>query len=630
LSYFPSDFMMKFVLALLLIPGLVEYQDSQTVAIKTAQFSTLEQHQTLTINADFSFSLVVEKKITVLTPDGLDHALTRLFYDKLNEVKSFDLEVVDPTTGKSIKKAKLKDMNDVAYYSSSSVFDDNRFKYYEVSTPKYPVEVRIRSEVSSKTNFNLPKWSPVPHYNQKVTESSFTVRYPSNIGLNYKEVNLSDSRRESEEAGISTITWTEKDLAVQSRDLDHDDDLRLFLAPVKFAVDQYRGEIKDWAGLASWQFELNKDRDVLPRDFETKILALVEGIDEPYEKIKILYSYLQKNYRYVSIQLGIGGWQTMTAADVVKYSYGDCKGLTNLMKAMLDLVGIPSNYTLVYAGADVRDIEVDLPSNQFNHVILQVPTPSQPVWLECTSTLLPAGYLGDFTKNRHVLVTQDGGGYLTKTPSYDSEEWNSLHSRSKLVIDARGDASISTQQLYLGNFAEELFYVKSKLDERQQRDYLNRNSSVSGLIVKNYQIEETSQDSVPTTNVTYDGYLQKFSQASAKRIMLRPFLGKLEPSHLANKSLKQVDEYEIELPEAWQPDGDFPKIAIEEENLKASLKVSLEGKILRIHREIALRLPDDLEKEDETQLLKKLNTAFNKSLLFKHEPLTTLTDSPHE
>jgi hypothetical protein len=622
--------MLNIVLALLFITGVLEPQDTLKEAKKIAHFSTLVQHQTLTINDDYSYSLVNEKKIIILSPDGLDHAFTRLFYDKLNDIKSFDLEIVDLLTRKSLKKAKLRDMGDAAYYSSSSIFDDNRYKYYEISAAKYPIEVRIRSEVSSQTNFNLPRWSPVPFYDQKVSESSFTIRYPSSLGLKYKEVNLSGDRKESEEAGFTSITWTERDLAVQPKDFDHDDDLKLFLAPVKFAVDQYQGEMKDWAGLGSWQYALNKGRDVLPADFAAKILQLVEGVDDQYEKIKILYSYLQKNYRYVSIQLGIGGWQTMTAADVVKYSYGDCKGLTNLMKAMLDMVGIASNYTLVYAGASARDIEVDLPSNQFNHVILQVPTSSQPIWLECTSTLLPAGYLGDFTKNRHVLVTQPDGGYLTKTPSYDSEEWNLIQSRSKVVIDARGDAVINTQQQYLGNFAEEMLYVQSKMDERQKRDYLNRNSSVSGLIVQNYQIEVGSQDSVPTTNITFDGYLQKFSQATAKRIMLRPFLGKLGPSHLANKSLKQVDEYEIELPEAWQSDGDFPRIALEEENLKAVMEISLEGKTLRIRREIALRIPEDVEKEGETELLKKLNTAFNKTLLFKNEPITASTSPAHE
>ncbi|OOG70124.1 transglutaminase domain-containing protein [Algoriphagus sp. A40] len=619
--------MLAFLLGFLWFTESFVADDTSKILQEIPYYSILSQNQTLTVNPDFTYTLVVESTLTVNTSDGIDHAYSRLFYDKLNEVKSFEVEVTDILTGKSIKKARLKDMGDAAYYSSSTVFDDNRYKYFEVSAAKFPVEVKIKSEVFSKTNFFLPKWTPIPNYHQKVTESSFTVRFPTELGLKYKELNLKGNKTQDEELGITSITWTEKDLPVQPKDFDSDEDPKLLLAPVKFALDTYVGEMESWSGLASWQSELNKGRDVLPGDFREKILRLLEGVNDPYEKIKILYTYLQKNFRYVSIQLGIGGWQTMTAADVVKYSYGDCKGLTNLMKAMLEAAGIPSNYTLVYAGAKADDIEVDLPSNQFNHVILQVPTPTQPIWLECTSNLLPAGYLGDFTRDRHVLVTKPDGGYLTKTPAYVSEEWNEIRSQSKVVIDPQGNAKIDTKQQFFGNFATEILYVKGNLDERQQRDYLNRNSSVSGLIVEGYQFDIVNKDSLPVAELAFDGFLQKFSQATAKRIILRPFLGKLGPDHLANKSLKQVDEYEIQLPEAWQPDGNFPHVSMDEENLTGLLEITMEGDILRVRREISLKIPEKLEKSEETALLKKINTTFDRTILFSN---TTITQSPNE
>ncbi|GAA0877587.1 hypothetical protein GCM10009119_05550 [Algoriphagus jejuensis] len=617
--------MLNFVFGILLAAGLNAAPDTTSTAKEIPYFSVLAEHHTLTIHADYTYTRVVESRLIVTSPDGIDHATTRLFYDKLNEVRDFELEMKDPSTGKTLKKARLKDMGDAAYYSTSTVFDDNRYKYFEVTSAKYPIEIKIRSEVFSKSNFNIPSWSPVPSYNQKVTETSYTVHYPTALGLKYKELNLSGDRVEDEAAGITTITWKEKDLAVQAKDFDTEEDPRLLLAPVSFSLDQYRGEMKDWAGFASWQYELNKGRDALPADFTAKILNLVDGVDEPYERVKILYSYLQKNFRYVSIQLGIGGWQTMTAADVVKYAYGDCKGLTNLMKAMLEVAGIPSNYTLVYAGSNADDIEMDLPSNQFNHVILQVPTDADPIWLECTSSMLPAGFLGDFTRNRHVLVTKKEGGYLTKTPSYESEEWNLIQSQSKVVIDAQGNAKISSKQQFFGNFAEEILYVKNTLDERQQRDYLNRNSAVSGLIVQGYQIEIVSQDSLLNAELSFDGVVQRFSQTTAKRVILKSFIGKLGPDHLANKSLKQKDDYEIELPEDWKPDGEFPKVTLDEEHATGSLHITHEGKILRVRRELHLRIPEDFAKANETELLRKINTVFDRTILLTKSTLATVS-----
>src|SRR5690606_10041454 len=125
--------------------------------------------------------------------------------------------------------------------------------------------------------------------------------------------------------GKVLITWNEKDLPVQTPDLKKEDDHRLLLAPVAFSMGEYIGKMEDWSGLGAWQYQLNRGRNVLSGDFIGKIKAMVANVESDYEKIQILYNYLQKNYRYVSIQLGIGGWQTMTAADVVKYAYGDCK-----------------------------------------------------------------------------------------------------------------------------------------------------------------------------------------------------------------------------------------------------------------------------------------------------------------
>jgi hypothetical protein len=620
--------MLKFLLGCFLFTDYFLPKDTTSVPKEVPVYSTLSQTKNLTIHPDFSYSLVEERRLIVSSVEGLRHASISLGYDKLNEVKSFDLEVKDVLTGKSLKKAKLKDMGDAAVYSTMSIFDDNRYKYYEVTASKFPIEVIIRSEVFSKTNFYLPSWTPVPNYNQKVTETTYAVNYPTEMGLKFKEINLPGEKNQTEANSFTTITWTEIDLPVQAKDFDSDDDHRLLLAPVKFAMDLYQGEMSDWSQLAAWQYELNKGRDVLPEDFKAKVLEMVEGEDEPYEKVKILYSYLQKNFRYVSIQLGIGGWQTMTAADVVKYAYGDCKGLTNLMKAMLETVGVPAHYTLVYAGSNTEDIEVDFPSVQFNHVILQVPTDADPIWLECTSNLHPAGFLGNFTRDRHVLVTKDGKGYLTKTPAYDTEEWNLIQSQSKVIIDLQGNASITSKQQLFGNFAEDMLSVKNSLDERQQRDFLNRSSAISGLIVRDYTIEILRQDSLPKSEITYEGIVQKFSQATAKRVVLKAFMGKLGPDHLVNKSLKQVDEYEIELPEAWQPDGNFPEVSLNDENITGILTISLEGKTLKIRREISIKLVEKLEKEQETELLKKINAAFDRTILFtKSTQITTLTTS---
>ena len=54
------------------------------------------------------------------------------------------------------------------------------------------------------------------------------------------------------------------------------------------------------------------------------------------DKVKKIYQYMQNKTRYVNVSIGIGGWMPMSPEEVRKKGYGDCKGLTNYMKTMLN------------------------------------------------------------------------------------------------------------------------------------------------------------------------------------------------------------------------------------------------------------------------------------------------------
>jgi len=591
--------------------------DTTTTTNNATIHSILSENQRIEILDSYEVVHEIERTFTILSYEGLAHAFTSVSYDQLTKIENIEIEITDPVSGKTLQKAKTKDMADAAIYSRSSIFDDNRYKYYEVKSGKFPVQVTVKIQTRSATNFQLPDWIPVHRYNQKVTKSTLTVVYPNTVGLRYKPLNLLGERSEKTIDTHVEVTWTETDLPVQTPDLKKEDDHKLLLAPVHFAMGDYEGKMEDWSGLAAWQNKLNEGRKNLSDEFKLKLTKMVADVESDYEKIQILYDYLQKNYRYVSIQLGIGGWQSMTAADVVKYAYGDCKGLTTLMQAMLKAVGIDSNYTLVFAGKDADDIETDLPSNQFNHVILQVPMaePASPVWLECTSNSLPAGFLGDFTRNRHVLVINESGGYLTKTPAYNSPTWNSIHSKNEVKISKEGNASISSKIQADGNFAENMAMVKHYLDARQQRDYFNRNSPVAGLIINEYDLKIDHKDSLLVADLSYDGFIQKFVLTTSKRMILKPFLGKVTTEMLVNNALNQIDEYLIELPGEMEAENLVPVQNFTEDGISVSLETSLKGEILHVSRSINLTLTDDITEEAKKDLIKRINdlgsTNFN-------------------
>ena len=209
-----------------------------------------------------------------------------------------------------------------------------------------------------------------------------------------------------------------------------------------------------------------------------------------------------------------------------------------------------------------------------------------------------------------MLVIDGQGGYLTKTPAYNSLDWNTIHSKNEVKIDANGDASIATRLKVDGNFAEDMLMVKQHLNTRQQRDYFNRNSPVAGLIINQYELSVEHRDSLLLADVSYDGFIQKFVQNTAKRMILKSFLGKVTDDMLVNNSLSQIDEYEMDAENL--PDN----LSIEEEGIAVKLSASLHGKSLLVKREMKLSISKEMTEESKTDLIKRINALGSSSFYF--------------
>ena len=62
----------------------------------------------------------------------------------------------------------------------------------------------------------------------------------------------------------------------------------------KFTIKKVSGEAPNWEELGKWEYEkLYKDPDNISETTRAKVLSLVKGINDPVEKAKLIYQFVQ-------------------------------------------------------------------------------------------------------------------------------------------------------------------------------------------------------------------------------------------------------------------------------------------------------------------------------------------------
>ncbi|WP_163400609.1 DUF3857 domain-containing protein [Flavobacterium fluviatile] len=391
-----------------------------------------------------SMNIKTQRVVSVLNEKGLSDIDAYQHYDKSTSVKNIEAIVYD-ALGTEIKKIKRKDFRDQSAVSGSTLFSDNRVLYLDYTPVSYPFTIVYTSETETSNTAFIPQWYFLGGYYVSVEKCVLNVTFPGNLGFKKKEFHFSEfninktvdtDTRLSYEA-VNILAQKAEDLSPSSRDLYP----RIMMGLEKFHLEGVDGTATTWEEFGKWYGDkILSGTTTLPEETKIKIKALVGDEKDPVKKAKIIYDYVQKKSRYVSIQVGIGGWKPMLATDVDRLGYGDCKALSNYTKALLQTVDVPSYNTILYGDRYKSNIQSDFVSMQGNHMILAVPNGDNYTFLECTSQDDPFGYQGTFTDDRDVLVVKPEGGVIVRTKIYE-DKGNSQTDKGSYSIDENGNLS---------------------------------------------------------------------------------------------------------------------------------------------------------------------------------------------
>lgn len=466
LFLFPTflSFSQDLKLSSLLIPSELSENANSVIRDQIVEIEILSQE-----------SMIIKKSkiITVLNSKGLNNVDAVEYYNNSTKVKVIEATIYN-SFGYELKKIKRKDFRDQSVADGFSIYSDKRRLFLEYTPTEYPFTIVYNSEIETSNTAFIPSWYPIDDYYESVQNSKIKIKFLPELGFKYKEINFNDGKIKKEINNNQMSYMVENLSALKYEELSP-----VFInnnPSVLFGLDSFnfegvKGNAKNWKDFGSWVYDkLLVGTETIPESTIQKVKSLVGDEKDPIEKAKIVYKFLQDRSRYVSIQLGIGGWKPMIASDVDRLGYGDCKALTNYARVLLYHVGVESFYTILYAGNNKENIIDDFVSMQGNHAILSIPFKNDYISLECTSQTSPFGFNGDFTDDRYALIIKPSGGELIKTNEYNQQKSKQII-KGEYSLNEKGDLIANFKRISTGVQYDQKYLIKNKSQNEKESYY---------------------------------------------------------------------------------------------------------------------------------------------------------------
>lgn len=533
-----------------------------------------EDKMVATVEARDLMRIQSKRVVTVLNSKGDKYVHAYSFYDKSDKIITLEAKIYNKN-GEEIKKVKKKDFFDQSAVSGGTLYSDTRVKYLRYTPTEYPYTVEFIREYTTPNTAFAPSWNFVDGYRVSTEKSEFSFKVECGIPFRKKESNLKGLPI-TVKVSDDHVYYLGKNLKAVKRE-PLSPPFKEFSPNAKIALDEFHlegvdGTARSWEELGKWIYdELLVGQDALDANTIEKVKNLVKDVEDPIEKVRKVYTYVQDNTRYISVQLGIGGWMPISASEVDRVKYGDCKGLTNYTMALLNAVGVDSYYTVVYAGSQERDLDADFPSMQGNHVFLNIPISGQDIWLECTSQVTPVNHLGTFTDNRNVLKVTPNGGEIVKTKKYNDEE-NYQLTKAEFHTEIKGKVKGKINILSMGTQYNQKFRIPNKTDleleefYKEYWEYVN-DLSLGKIAHKNDKQKITFEEEV---EISAENYLSMtndkllFAPNIANRNLMVPDRCRNRKTELViSRGYLDEDEFIIHLPEGYTPETLIPPINLE-------------------------------------------------------------------
>lgn len=370
-----------------------------------------------------------------------------------------------------------------------------------------------------------------------------------------------------------------------------------------------------WNDLGLWYGNLAAASRKPTPEIKQKVTELTAGAASPLEKIKALTMFLQRQIRYVAVEIGIGGYQPHPAAEVFMHRYGDCKDKATLLSTMLHEIGVDSYYAFINLERGIVIPQFPIP--HFNHVILAIrlpqDTPTQTLYavidhpklgkllfFDPTDPYTPLGYIPSVEQENYALLVTPDGGELLSLPLLPPPT-NRLLRSAKLTLSPSGALFGDVQEIRWGAPAmiERAQLLSATVAQRPKLIENFLNNFLTGWALTNAKVGNLEKYD-EALMMDYHFVAENYAKSAGNLLVLRPrVLGAKESSLLEIKPRKypfefeeatlQSDDFEIALPPGYVVDDVPAPVKTEYDFGNYSSEVIVSGNTLRYKRKYEIK-----------------------------------------
>lgn len=580
----------------------------------------------------------------ILRPGGRDRGVFAVSFDKDTKVLNMKAWCLPAGGGKEYE-VKEKDAVETQL-TESDLYSDTRHRILSIPASEPGATVAYEYEQRERPQILQDIWwfqSPDP-----VRQSRFVLQLPP--GWRYRAVWIHHDSVSPQEDGNNQLHWELADISAVEQEAEMPPAQAIvgrmvvnYLPPTGAAANA----MDSWQDVGKWYGALSSDRKLASQEIKSKVSELTASSKDTLSKIRALTGFMQKEIRYVAIEIGIGGYQPHSAESVFTNRYGDCKDKATLLASMLHEIGIDSYYVLVNTRRGV--IAPDYPPGlNFNHVILAIPLPADVqnaellaivthpkfgrlLLFDPTSTLTPLGYLPSYEQENYGMLVGADSGDLIRMPLLPPSA-NRLGRSAHLTLSADGSVNGSVEELRQGEYAVE---SRSRLLAAQGADRAKVIESFLGSFLPGFTLTKASVGNLNEFDkmfvLNYQFAMPNYAQSAGDLLLVRPrVLGAKASTILEEKDRKygiefdtatvQTDMFELTLPPGYVPDELPPPLKIDYDFASYSSKVEMiSGTVLRYTRTYEVKdvmvPPEKLA--DLKKFFRQILTDENNTAVFK-------------